>query len=77
MFKNEMIRGIHATRFIASWSKVGGDFSHHRKGRNDFEKWLKSLGLNDDEVRFIINLATNGKLELENSAREFLTQTND
>lgn len=41
-----------------------------------FRKWLEQLLINgrhlaDDEVRFITNFATNGKLELEVNAKKF------
>lgn len=71
-FENKLIRDIYATRYIASWMKMGGDFSRHRGGRFDFKDWLESLGLDKDEVNHIYNLADNGKLELEYSAKKFI-----
>ena len=58
---------VNATRYIASFTNVGGDVHSH-----DFKDWLESLGLNDDDVYTIKYLATNGKDELQKSAREFL-----
>ena len=71
-FENKIIKGIHASRYIASWSNVGGTFDRKPGGRFDFRVWLESLGLEEDEVRFIFNLATNGKLELQENARKVL-----
>jgi hypothetical protein len=77
MFENKIIDGVHATRYIASWAKMGGDFGHKSKGRFDFYDWLKSLNLTDDEVDYIYNLATNGRMELEYSAKNFMSTLND
>jgi hypothetical protein len=77
MFENEIINGVHASRYIASWCKAGGHLGRRERGRFDFKDWLESLGLTEDEVRHIYNLATNGKLELENSAREFIEALDD
>lgn len=71
MFKNNLIGEIHETRFIASWLRAGGQL-YYVEDINDFQGWLLSLGLNEDEAYHVINLATCGKMELEHSAREFL-----
>ncbi len=69
MFKNEIIHGIHISRYCSSWINAGGQrFDYH------FRTWLKSLEidgkkLTEDEIRRIQNYAGNGKLELEDSAR--------
>ena len=65
-FENRKINGIYATRYIASWMNV----TH---GKFDgFNDWLKSLGLSDEDIWDIVHLARNGKMELENSALEFI-----
>lgn len=72
MFKNNLINGcIHETRFIASWLKVGGKLNTW-KDHDDFRDWLSSLGLPEDKVYHISNLAMTGKLELEISAKSYL-----
>lgn len=71
MFNNNVINGVHETRYIASWVKAGGILSDGKDYRY-FRKWLISLGLTEDEARHIANLAANGKLELENSAEAFI-----
>lgn len=73
MFENRIIENIHMSRFVVSWVKEGGKLNY------EFKDWLKSLTINgrkltDDEIRDIYNFATNGKMELEDSARRFLTQ---
>ena len=72
MFKNTQIKGYtYATRYIASWIKVGGKLQCN-KDIDDFEESLKSLNLDEEDINKIIFLAINGKLELEVSAKKFL-----
>ena len=73
MFENKNIRGIYATRYIASWVREGGSLATGEDIDN-FREWLLSINLTDDEVEDIIYLATNGKLELEISAKKFLSK---
>ena len=74
-FENESIRGIYASRFIASWLRMGGMLCTG-KDVDNFRSWLLSLGLNSDEVWPIMYLATNGKMELEVNAKAFLKKLN-
>ena len=74
-FENESIRGIYATRFIASWLRMGGMLCTG-KDVDNFRSWLLSLGLNSDEVWPIMYLATNGKMELAVNAKAFLEKLN-
>ena len=74
-FENESIRGIYATRFIASWLRMGGMLCTG-KDVDNFRSWLLSLGLNSDEVWPIMYLATTGKMELEVDAKAFLKKLN-
>jgi hypothetical protein len=72
MFKNRQINGyIYETRFIASWVRMGGQLQYGEDIDN-FYDWLLSIDLSEEEANHIKFLATNGKLELENSARKFL-----
>ena len=71
MFNNNIVRGIHESRYIASWLNEGGEI-YYGKGEGSFYQWLLSLGLTEEEAIHIRNLALNGKLELENSARKFM-----
>lgn len=73
MFENKIINGIHSTRYIMSWVRKGGQLKYG-KDIDDFYDWLLSLGLCADDADEIKFLATNGKLELENSARKFLNE---
>lgn len=73
MFENENFNGIYYSRFIASWVRKGGKL----KNGIDvglFRAWLISLGVDDISVNNIVFLATNGKLELENSAEKFIAE---
>ena len=73
MFKNNLIGEIHETRFIASWLRAGGQL-YYVEDVDNFQGWLLSLGLSEDEVYHISNMATCGKVELEHNAREFLSK---
>lgn len=73
MFKNNLIGEIHETRFIASWLRAGGQL-YFVEDIDNFQGWLLSLGLNEEEVYHISNMATCGKVELEHNAREFLNK---
>lgn len=74
MFENRVINGyIYETRFIASWIREGGQLQYGEDIDN-FYKWLLSLGLSENEAKHIKFLATNGKLELEMSAKKFLNE---
>lgn len=72
MFENKVINGIHATRYIMSWVREGGMLKCRDEGVDDFQKWLLSLGLAEDDAQYIVYLAMNGKLELETSANNYL-----
>jgi len=76
MFENKMIKGVHASRYIMSWIREGGEL-HWRAGISEFNDWLKSLNLTDDEMEPIIEIAQNGKMELEVSAGRFLNKTKE
>lgn len=72
MFENFVTsKGIHASRYIASWYRVGGAI-HPLEGHDTFHDWLVSEGLTEDEIAHVIELAMCGKLELQSSARQFL-----
>lgn len=78
MFENKIIRDIFASQFIMSWIRSGGTLKpRRRRGEygdyNHFITWLETLGLNDEEIRYITSLAC-GKLELELSAKEYRTR---
>lgn len=66
-FENKIIDGIHASRYVASYT--------HKVGKINFlfKDWLRQLVINgrnltEEEIRYIYNYATNGKLELEDNA---------
>lgn len=72
MFENKIINGVHTSRYIMSWVRSGGILGKRGQGYYDFDKWLKKLGLDDEDRRYIRNFASNGKLELEESVKGFL-----
>lgn len=69
-FENaETHNGIHYTRYIASWKRMGGKIFYGGL----FERWLKEVQkLTDEEINDILFIATNGKMELEMSAKVFM-----
>jgi hypothetical protein len=71
MFENKLINGIHASRYVASWVRAGGELYYGEDVIN-FYRWLLSLGLTKDEAQHIKRIAENGKLELEVSAEKFI-----
>lgn len=73
MFENKLINGIHVSRYIASYAKVCVAKKLKFK-MSKFIEWLHLLGLKDEDVHYIYNYMTNGKLELENNAEKFLTE---
>ena len=73
MFENKVIGGYtYATRFIMSWVRSGGKLDKIGKGYDNFRKWLESLKLDSEDIKDIMFLAENGKLELEVSAKNFM-----
>ena len=58
----------YLSRYIASWRNKGGYFDIG----GEFDEWLKSEGLTDEEIENAYNMATCGKLELEVSAMPFI-----
>ena len=72
MFENVTVRGVHATRYIMSYVRAGGELLGRKVW--EFEDWLKSLGLDEEEIYSILSIARNGKLELEISAAQFLAE---
>ena len=59
------------SRVIASWTKV-------QPGRvyfgDKFKDWMRSIGIPEEDVQNIYQMATNGKMELEASARVYLKE---
>ena len=73
IFKNKTFEGIYYSRFIASWYNEGGAPNWAMKD------WLRTLTVNgktmpEEVIKEIYNLATNGKLELESSAKNFIKE---
>lgn len=64
---NKFINGIRASRYIASWTKEYGPYYDE-----NFEKWLKSLGINEIDISNLWQMATCGKSELEHNAKQFI-----
>ena len=69
-FDNARIKGVHASRYIMSYLREGGEANY----RDKFREWLKALPseLNDEEIDHILDMYGNGKMELEMNAKRFL-----
>ena len=70
MFENKKTHnGIHYSRYIVSWHNSGGLYYG-----SSFVEWLRTTQeLTDEEIHDIVEMATCGKLELETSAKMFLS----
>ena len=75
MFENKLTHnGIHYSRYVASWIIAG--VSKLTAYRNqDFESWLReSQKLTEEEIQDIHEIYSNGKMELESSARLWIKE---
>ena len=72
-WKNEMTTAheIPYSRYIASYTMIAEELGT-KVYRGQFKEWLLSIGVDENEARNIVDMATNGKLELETSARQFI-----
>lgn len=68
-FENKYVKeyGIHYSRIIASWYRVGGTLAGLRG-------WLETTPLTKEQIGEVMFLAENGKLEWENDARKYLAK---
>lgn len=60
-------QGIHYSRYIASYRRVC-DKNGIRYYEDEFEDWLRSIGLSDEEINDITWIANNGRMEEEGKA---------
>lgn len=65
-FENSWIRGIPISRYVASWTNCGYPIN------SLFKAWLNALGLTEQEIKQIWYFATNGMLELQDTAKHFM-----
>ena len=71
---------VHYSRYVVSWLKAVLEHKDILTAcnsveiifGNDFIDWLTSVGLTEDEIRFIRIIAMDGKLELEESASAWI-----
>ena len=74
MFENNYSHNlkVHYSRYIASWINAHGG-RYKRELFEGFRHWLRDeCKLTDDEIHDIWEMATNGKLELQENARRYL-----
>lgn len=67
---------VYATRLIASWLNVGGntyEATLNDEGEPEymFLVWLRGLGISEEDVYYIWDIADCGKMELEHAAKKF------
>lgn len=75
-FKNKISScGIHYSRYIASWYNSGGSFDYCDS--DGFKLWAMSTGVSKEEADDMWFIATNGKMELEDSAKAFLRRNKE
>lgn len=76
MLENNKVRGVHMSRYIASWMNVGGEFIGTWED-SSFSRWLRTVGVtNEEDIHDIFEMATCGKFELEQSARRYMEANN-
>lgn len=70
MFENKLDKTnhIHYSRYIMSWIREGGNC----KDKNGFLRWLESINVDSEDAHDIEFMMSNGKMELETSAKSFL-----
>ena len=69
---------IPLSRIVASWRNEGGDIPRRRIQLTQFWKWCTSeLEMSESDTWDAVNLAQEGKMELEHSAKEFLSRIED
>ncbi len=80
-FKNRPTEahGIYYSQYIAAWISEGGTMEEvwirTDKGLDcyyPFKSWLRYIGCTEYDTRQIFNMATNGKLELEELAKKYI-----
>ena len=77
MFENKKTQkgGIHYSRYIASWLRMGGRIPDGGVYNSQlFIRWLESEGLTPEEINDVMRIVDNGKMELEFSASKFLNE---
>lgn len=86
MFENRKIKGIHKSRYFASWLNAQDRFgcTEENKGLGPkwFGSWLRTLvidgeHLTEDECDEITAYAYNGKMELEYNAGHYWRSSTD
>lgn len=74
-FDNQLMRDgeflLYKSRLIASWLRAGGKLQSGQD-YDLFKKWLVDLGLTEEEARYVYYMASNGKMEWEHHAEEWL-----
>lgn len=67
------VLSVHYSRIIASWVN---EYVPYVVFDNKFKEWLRSLPFKftDNDIADIVNLARDGKFELEYNARHFIAE---
>ena len=70
--ENRIIKGFYTSCYIASWARICIQANRICYFGQAFENWLKSIGLNDNEIRFVGDFANCTDLRLEGSAECYM-----
>ena len=74
--ENDFHAWREAAMIIMSWVRSGGTLEWGEDYRN-FHAWMLSIGIDETKANFILDVSRNGKMELEESARKFITNLSD
>ena len=62
------------SRFIASWTKMCRRMKVPVYFTDNFKDWMRSIGVPEDDIHDICEMADNGRLELEDSASLYIKE---
>lgn len=75
-FENKEIKTkfgwVNVSRIVSSWVTRGGKVSRSLIGSTQFRIWLRSIDVSEEDIESIVDYSGCGKLELEQSAEQFL-----
>ena len=68
--------GVYYSMLIASWITACNRIGNNVNFQSNFKGWLKSIGLDDQQIKEVVTLAMFGTMELENSAYYYIEREN-
>ena len=64
---------VYASRIIASWIKEGGQL-RTLEDKEIFRNWLISIGMPEEDIEYVIDMAYIGKSEIHGMVRTYLEE---